>query len=114
MDIINLDALPSYEVFLLQWVTIDKYGLHYVAYPDEELSGRHVKIIDLTNTITIKTTNEEKFELTLFLLQGEHPIIVRAPNKKALELVKTALDAFQMKISKHTEKEKKKRLAIAR
>lgn len=86
-DVIKLDALPELFMWHLRYFTIDRFGLHSISHIDEDVTGPHVEIVDLTLAKNIAVTDKSTFEFKIEFAEDAPTILFRCPNGEIMDMV---------------------------
>lgn len=132
-DVIDLDALPPLMMWGLRYFTIDALGLYSTKYPDDDKTGPHVEIIDLTDAAAVTVTDKSKllFQVEFksptttadddgapgvgaALLTQKQPLQFRAPSEEILTLMIGKVEELVARYSELNDMQKEMEISTAR
>mmetsp|Transcript_14064 Transcript_14064/g.23385 ORF Transcript_14064/g.23385 Transcript_14064/m.23385 type:complete len:785 (+) Transcript_14064:66-2420(+) len=93
-DCIGLDALPAWMTWQLRYFSIDQYGFHSIKHPDDERTGPHVELIDLSTATSVAVEDPNNLLFCVHFSNEVAPKIqFRAPTQEIMEAVMKHLAA---------------------
>ena len=123
-DVLALDALPELYMWSRRYFTIDALGVHSTRYPDEDKTGPHVEIVDVTDATQVTVLDKSTFTFQVEFgaataeeaaeKAGKRPVQLRAPNEEIMNLVLENLKEVLDRYKGLNEMEREMELSTAR